>query len=155
MWSVSVIARGKARFGCAAILVLMALPLAAQARPCVHYWPQHVSIVGTLERIEKFGPPNYGENPKTDARYSVPILRLAQPLRRCADSTGDAVSVVSEIQVQLKPIQANQLIDRVVQVFGTMGPAAMAHDFTPVVCTPDSVILVSSGTRRPASKRTD
>lgn len=47
---------------------------------------------------------------------------------------------VTEIQIQLTPARASQLYDQRIQVFGTIGPAGMAHDFTQVILTPDSVL---------------
>ena len=122
------------------MLMLLVVPYRNSSPRCQHYWPRHVAIVGTLQRELKFGPPTYGENPATDQKYSVPILRLSHPISMCADAVGDAMAGVTEIQIQLTPARASQLYDQRIQVFGTIGPAGMAHDFTQVILTPDSVL---------------
>jgi hypothetical protein len=61
--------------------------LAAQdVRYCVRtgimYPKDHrkIQISGTMTGVKEFGPPGYGENPKTDDKYTAWILRLDDPL---------------------------------------------------------------------------
>jgi hypothetical protein len=129
----------------AAQLLVVATAIPAPRGPssrCEHYWPRHIALVGTLERVLRFGPPNYGESPKTDRQYSVPTLRLSRPIQMCADSVSGALSGITEVQVQVTPSRAKRLYDLRIRVFGTVGPAGMAHDFTKIVLTPDSIIVV-------------
>lgn len=42
-----------------------------------------VRLTGRVEYQNRYGPPNYGENPKTDRLMHVPILRLDRPITPC------------------------------------------------------------------------
>jgi hypothetical protein len=54
---------------------VVALALAASQSPLV-------VLHGTLRTKIAFGPPNFGENPKSDSRFRVYYVRLAKPLNR-------------------------------------------------------------------------
>lgn len=37
-------------------------------------------LTGQVDVVIRFGPPNYGENPKTDLKTEITLLRLARPV---------------------------------------------------------------------------
>src|SRR5260370_25462045 len=41
-----------------------------------HYWPEKVTLTGRVVYRTFYGPPGYGENPKTDSRETQDILLL-------------------------------------------------------------------------------
>ena len=41
---------------------------------------ENITVTGTIESIVFWGPPNFGENPKTDQKYTGAILRLDCPI---------------------------------------------------------------------------
>jgi hypothetical protein len=55
---------------------------AAAGKPCFHE-DERIHMNGTLVKRRFFGPPNFGENPKTDERVSVYVFRPARPLLPC------------------------------------------------------------------------
>lgn len=108
---------------------------------CIPYWPRQVELRGTLMPTVRYGPPNYGENPNTDAKLIVPVLRLWEPISTCKDSIADSLRGVREVQVKFSPAnQAAAFYRQSVRVKGTIGPAALGSDFTPIVLTADSIL---------------
>ena len=62
-------------------MVLVCSPAtAAQTRQWLSYGPVVVEVPGKLTLVRRYGPPNFGENPKTDAKLRVPILVLSEPV---------------------------------------------------------------------------
>ncbi len=49
---------------------------AAQDKRWLSYEPAVIQLEGQLTMELKYGPPNYGEQPKTDAKVRVPVLML-------------------------------------------------------------------------------
>ena len=68
-----------------------------------HYFEPNVSIIeGTLITRMYYGPPNYGENPDTDAKQYPFILQLDDPIDVIAqegDTHNSNIFEVTEIQV--------------------------------------------------------
>src|SRR5260370_19055860 len=58
-----------------ALACVAALPVAGQRR-VFHYGPEKVTLTGSVVYRTFYGPPNYGENPKTDSRETQDILLL-------------------------------------------------------------------------------
>ena len=46
----------------------------------LHYEPEKVTLTGRIVSRTFYGPPNYGENPKTDSREAQYILLLVTPI---------------------------------------------------------------------------
>lgn len=99
---------------------------------CVPYAPQVVDLKGTLVREVRYGPPNYGENPKTDKRMRIWVLKLSQPISMCSDPTGSALEGIREVQVFFKQAPTT-LRGRVVHARGTVEQATLGPQLTPVV----------------------
>jgi hypothetical protein len=82
-------------------LILISTLQFASAEPISAIGPC-LSVRGILKSVETFGPPNYGENPATDARMKSWILTLKHPIRakvRDADAHLHIVSDLREVQV--------------------------------------------------------
>jgi hypothetical protein len=62
------------------IFVAVATPTPTQAQRWLSYEPQTVELDGRLVPQSKYGPPNYGEQPKTDRKVKVPVLVLKKPV---------------------------------------------------------------------------
>jgi hypothetical protein len=115
---------------------------AAAVQPsCLAFEPHTVDLRGRLTIQQKYGPPNYGENPATDQKVLVPILVLDQPVNVCGDSTSQlnnqSFHNVKEIQLVL-PDGAHaydRLMKQSVVVTGTLSAAVSGHHYTPVVLT--------------------
>ena len=67
------------------------------------YEPATVQLEGRLTVQSKYGPPNYGESPKTDEKVKVPVLVLSVPInvRGTPGDTQNAISVRDVRRTQL------------------------------------------------------
>src|SRR5215831_21316136 len=62
-----------------AVLHLSASAVVGQRR-VLHYEPEKVTLTGRVVLRTFYGPPNYGENPKTDSKETQSILLLYLPV---------------------------------------------------------------------------
>lgn len=62
-----------------------------------------VTLRGTLDTLQRFGPPGYGDNPGSDERLTLVVLRLDAPIDVHAGDTTDEApeSGVREVQLAL------------------------------------------------------
>jgi hypothetical protein len=79
-----------------------------------------------------YGAPNYGENPKTDRRVRVAILRLERPITPCKLTEFDRddrklAERVSEVQVDAWPAQLKSGQRRT--LVGTIHAAMIAPEY--------------------------
>ena len=76
---------------------------ASVCKSAPHSNGQTIAISGTLHKEIHWGPPNFGENPNTDSKYSAWILHVDVPFKAVQDSkTGSGKEVdVSDIQLEL------------------------------------------------------
>src|SRR5437899_3228794 len=104
-----------------ALLVVSGFEVTAQDRRWLSYEPEVVEIEGRLIVQWKYGPPNFGENPKTDSKVRVPFLILSKPVSVHADPR-DAVNAevkdVTRIQLILFDAPHKQFIGKKVLVKG-------------------------------------
>lgn len=91
-----------------------------------------VRLTGTVEYRNFYGPPNYGENPKTDRLLHVPLLRLDKPITPCelTDFDSDKAKVGEPIRM----LQLSGTITRLTagqrqSFIGTIHPATMGPEF--------------------------
>jgi hypothetical protein len=123
----------------------------AQDKHWLSYDPAVVALEGRLTVEWKYGPPNYGENPKTDAKVRVPVLVLSEPVsvRPNPDYFPFNVEVrgVRRIQLILFNLETpyEQFIGRRVLVNGTLFHAHTGHHYTKVVMEVSSLKLKKNG----------
>ena len=128
----------------ATLLLAVAPPAAAQQR-WLSYEPEVMELDGRLVIESKFGPPNFGEQPKTDEKVRVPVLVLSNRANMLADSGDDpnAKSVYDVRQIQLafpsSDTAHNALIGKQVVVTGTLFHAHTGHHYTEVVMNVQSI----------------
>lgn len=111
---------------------------ADQEAAWLEFGPAVVSLTGRFELVLRFGPPNYGEDPKTDMKIQVPMLWLAEPIRvrgRPGDEIdGEPVEGIRVLQLHLPiDIERNALLGEEVVVRGELTHAMQGPEFTPVV----------------------
>jgi hypothetical protein len=110
----------------------------AQVKDWVSYQPKVVELKGTLSVKTYYGPPNYGENPDTDAKEALPILILSEPIsvRGNADPKAgfdrQSVEDIREIQLVLT-MPHKEFIGKTVFVKGTLFHAFTGHHHTDVL----------------------
>ena len=110
------------------------------------YQPAVVELKGTLRIKTYYGPPNYGENPDTDAKEELPILILNQPINVRGnpelESGFDRESVENLREVQLVlTMSHNEFIGKTVLLNGTLFHAFTAHHHTDVLMDVRSIKL--------------
>lgn len=107
-----------------------------------------VIISGQLTRKVIWGPPNFGENPKTDAKVGVWILKLDFPI---SVLTGTDIGmpqkriVAKEVQIRRRLATAqgyDEYLGRHVVVTGRLESQVEYDDVTPVVI---NVTVVRTG----------
>jgi hypothetical protein len=122
--------------------ILTSLVLLATASPlyaaCLQYEPAKVTLVGVVRTRVDFGPPNYGENPKTDSKEKHLYLHLDKAV--CVDADGDREAAknvkLMEMVYFVKLPFRHEWLDKHVSVTGTLFGWQTAHHHTPVLITP-------------------
>jgi hypothetical protein len=118
----------------------------AQVKDWVSYQPKVVEFNGTLSVKTYYGPPNYGENPDTDAKEPLPILILSKPVNVRGNPNPKAgfdrrsVEDLREIQLVLT-MPHKDFIGKTVLVKGTLFHAFTAHHHTDVLMDVRSIKL--------------
>ena len=124
------------------IAVILASSLCSLTASAGDAWlqfsPSFVTLEGHFELVVRFGPPNYGEDPKTDLQMDVPVIWLAEPIRvrgRPGDEiNADSVEGVRMVQLSLpSKIKPYDFIDRSVVVKGQLNHATRGPEFTPII----------------------
>lgn len=130
------------------LLLVNSFAASAQEKRWLSYDPAVVELEGRLTVQSKYGPPNYGENPKTDAKVRVPILLLTTPVNvrgNPEDKYFDKLSVAGLRQMQLIifPIGTpyEQYVGKKVVVKGTLFHAFAGQHYTKAVMDVRSIQL--------------
>ena len=127
------------------VTVAVALPIqTAGARQ-----PETIKLQGNLLKLEFFGPPNYGESPKTDRREQALVLQLPATAKAqgvlCKESGAELCTALTEATfIQLAPpMQQSKryasLVGRKVQIEGVPFLAESGHHRTKVMLQPKSI----------------
>ena len=121
------------------MFLVVTISSAAGAAPKeFEYWPATVELTGRFELVIRFGPPNYGDNPKTDRRIEVPVLFLDEPIR-VRGRAGDELNGQTEDNVAMLQLIMNSKVDldtllgKRVTAKGQLQHSARGPDFTPVL----------------------
>ncbi len=122
------------------LLAVLSLRLLVPAPDsCLRYEPEPVRLEGTLFYELNYGPPNYGEDPKTDEKGYYPMIRLAQPVMVCGNPNSD---IDVETERNVREIQLVFMTGRVpsrrngarhVVVTGTLYHSHTGHHYRPVL----------------------
>jgi len=109
--------------------------------------PKVVLLEGKLLKVAKYGPPNYGEDPESDAKYNIPTLFLRYPIQVKGDDTDPrnkpALSNVSFVQLIFldKPsTEYWRYANRDIIVTGTLFHAQTGHHYTEVLLIVKTVL---------------
>ncbi|MCU1266970.1 MAG: hypothetical protein JWM21_3288 [Acidobacteria bacterium] len=128
-----------------ALLLSQGFETVSQTDRWLSYEPATVELKGRLTVRRKYGPPNYGEQPKTDAKVTVPVLVLAKPVS-VRGTPGDAQNAMSvkgtrQIQLTFSDLETpyKQFIGKNIVVKGTLFHAFSGHHYTDVVMAVGSI----------------
>jgi hypothetical protein len=138
------------RMCCALILIVVWSSLqTAASQPAargrvLHYEPEKITLKGRVVSRTFYGPPNYGENPKTDSRESQYILILDSTVDVVAgsDPTDQTERGVKRATLVVNDFAANPvrpLLGRRVLIEGTLFHAITGHHHTRVLITVSSI----------------
>lgn len=120
-----------------------------QDKEWLSYEPVVVELRGKLITKWYYGPPNYGEDPKTDSRELLPVLLLSKPVnvRGNSDPAGpeEQVSVEHVRKMELVlTIPHKNMIGKNVIVKGTLFHGFTGHHHTDVLMDVQSISLAVS-----------
>lgn len=107
--------------------------------------PASVELEGRLIIQTKYGPPNFGENPKTDKRVKVPIVVLTKHInvRGTPGAAHNAVSVEGARRIQLlftdPSMDYKALVGKHIKVKGSLFHAETGGHYTDVVMSVQSI----------------
>ena len=110
----------------------------------LHYWPEEITLTGRVVYRTFYGPPNYGENPKTDSRESQYILILDSAVDVVAgsdptDQTERSVRRMTLVVHDFAAHPVRPLLGRRVLIEGTLFHAITGHHHTRVLITVSSI----------------
>ena len=117
----------------------------AQEQPWLSYFPSVVRVHGKLTRLQKYGPPSYGEIPEKDSRLEVGFLILRTPVRIKGNAESsinhEQITNVNFIQVVFPPELGNysKYLEQDVVLAGTLTRGHRGEHFTDVVMTVKAV----------------
>jgi hypothetical protein len=124
--------------------LVCAAALSAQAqRKQFHYDTEKVALTGKVIARTFFGPPGFGEDPKTDSRESQYILVLDMPIDVVGtpgeNETERGVKQITLVVLDFKAIPIRPWLRQRVTVEGTLFHAITGHHHTKVLITVSSI----------------
>ena len=117
-----------------------------QEKEWLSYQPAVVELRGTLTLKTYYGPPNYGENPDTDAKEVLPVLILKEPVKVRGnpqapdDFDRRSVENIKEVQLVLT-VPYKEFTGKTVLVEGTLFHGFTGHHHTDVLMDVRSIKL--------------
>jgi hypothetical protein len=130
----------------------------AQKKQWLSYEPAIVELEGKLTIEWKYGPPNFGENPKTDTKVRVPVLVLAKPVNVHGDQENFPFDVevkgIRRIQLLVFNLKVpyKQFTGRRVVVAGSLLHAFTGGHYTDVLMNVHSINQLPERRRSPKGK---
>ncbi len=111
----------------------------AQKSRTYHFGPDISTLIGTLKQKIFYGPPNFGENPKTDLKDTVWVLVLDKPIAvvpAIGDEENESEDNVEEIQI-FPDLDLMLLRGKEVVLVGKMRCQILPRDYTKVIIQVD------------------
>lgn len=110
------------------------------------YEPQKVELIGLMKLEMFYGSPNYGENPKTDAKEYCFILDLKTPANVITGKDAELYEThmkITDIQIVNKSnINLESFKDRKVKISGTLFSSHTGHHHTKVLINAEKIIEI-------------
>ncbi len=94
------------------------------------------TMSGYVMTERDWGPPNYGENPKTDSQHTSILLKLDYPIPFCDPSDAAYYKTQTLDCIQLVdngPVSVNEYLWKHITANGTLFPAHTGWHVTPVL----------------------
>ncbi len=147
------IAVGNINAGCNSLIAKMSQTIQTQEKgqKWYRYEPEVVSLKGVLLMKSGYGPPNYGEDPRTDEKVKYIVLKLDNPINVKGDLDQNSINLdtfrnISEIQLVLFSDQMRKdisgKINKKVLIKGTLFEKHTGHHYTDVLMIVQQIELV-------------
>lgn len=116
-----------------------------------HYEPAVVLLKGILLIKSAYGPPGYGEDPRTDEKVKYIVLKLDNPINVKGDLDQNSINLdtfrnISEIQLVLFSDQMRKdisgKINKKVLIKGTLFEKHTGHHYTDVLMIVQQIELI-------------
>lgn len=137
--------RNKMRFLSILMLALLLAAASVYAAESYKFEPAVVTLTGKLVKKEFYGPPGYGEDPKTDRIEHASILLLDKPIKVVAekdDQFNETRDNIKEVQlINIKRIALSKFFQNKVTVTGKLSSAITGHHHTAVLIEIDDIQL--------------
>ena len=129
------------------LLCAAGLSLQAQ-RKQFQYEPERVTLKGKIISRTFFGPPGYGEDPKTDSKEQQYLVVLDNPIDVIGNSDNQTERSVKQITLVVHDFKANPvrpLLGKKAIVEGTLFHAITGHHHTRVLVEVTSIKATTRG----------
>lgn len=114
--------------------VLMAFSFTSMAQSKKYYLEPSISkLSGTIIIRQFYGPPNYGESPKTDSKEYAYLLKFSNPISVFDEKGNEVVGNTEEIQLVSPENSLVKYKNKTVTIEGTLFSAETGHHHTPVL----------------------
>jgi hypothetical protein len=151
------------------VLILSVMPVVGFAqsssnssRGSVDYGPKKTTLIGRLTIETRFGPPNYGEDPSTDKKVKIYILRLSTSITAPQLDGKEANAPVQEVELFFSTRQgpfgwdaAHRAIGKCLSVVGEVEPSQVGAEFTPLIVNVDKFVILNANSRSRACSSVD
>ncbi|HKC53262.1 MAG TPA: DUF4431 domain-containing protein [Burkholderiales bacterium] len=109
---------------------------------CLNYGPQVVTLEGRVVLRTFFGPPGYGESPKTDSREKQAILVLRRPICTIANPRDYEDAETDQKEITLVPgtgMALSGYSGKRVSVGGTLFHSHTGHHHTAILISAQAI----------------
>lgn len=101
---------------------------------------QTARVCGVLTTEHHYGPPNFGENPKTDSTFTAWVLRTLSPVAVIVPGDTKYDTATSRIQLYFQPKRVEHTqIGQAICVTGTSAEATTPGDIAPINITVETI----------------
>jgi hypothetical protein len=128
----------------------------------VDYGPKKTTLIGRLTIETRFGPPNYGEDPSTDKKVKIYILRLSTPITAPQLDGKEANAPVQKVELFFSTRQgpfgwdaAHRAVGKCLSVVGEVEPSQVGTEFTPLIVNVDKFVILTTNSRSRACNSVD
>jgi Domain of unknown function (DUF4431) len=137
--------QGQFTFHSILILISLLAVQSAYATDTFQLEPAVVTLTGKLIKKEFYGPPGYGEDPKTDSKEQAAILHLTSPINVVAEKDNrfnETRDNAREVQlINVKGIDLSKFFQNNVKVSGKLSSAITGHHHTDILIEIDDIRL--------------
>jgi hypothetical protein len=117
-----------------------------------YYEPSKTTLKGILVKRMYYGAPNYGENPETDEKEYVYLLKLEKPIKVTAKKGDKENTTLTDIQeIQLVATGKNdkqrlkEALNKEIRLQGMLFSAITGHHYTKVLMNVTKVFAATAG----------